>query len=82
MSSKTPDSFESLTPLNRSLQKDERQITHDPFPLRLGDIPMRVDLGAETLLAAKRGQRKIAVEIESFTQLSVRRLFHGSTDSE
>jgi hypothetical protein len=59
-----------------SLQKDEWQITHDPFPLRLGDIPMGIDLGAEKLLAAERGQRKIAVEIKSFATASDVATFH------
>lgn len=41
-------------------------ITHDPLPLKYGERDMYVDLGAEQLLAAEKGSRKIAVEIKTF----------------
>jgi hypothetical protein len=41
-------------------------ITDDPYFLKYGDEDMFVDLAAERLLAAERGEQKIAVEIKSF----------------
>jgi hypothetical protein len=41
-------------------------ITHDPFPLSYGKRDMYVDLGAEKVIAAERGEHKIAVEVKSF----------------
>lgn len=41
-------------------------ITHDPLTLRLGKTDVYVDLGAERLLAAEKGDQLIAVEIKSF----------------
>lgn len=45
-------------------------ITHDPLRLTLGMKDVYVDLGAERLLAAVKGQQKIAVEVKSFLGLS------------
>lgn len=53
-----------------ALTKDGWIITHDPLRLRWGLKDMYVDLGAEQLLAAAKGERKIAVEIKSFSGLS------------
>ena len=41
-------------------------ITHDPLTLHVGKKDLFVDLGAERLLAADKGERKIAVEVKSF----------------
>lgn len=43
--------------------------SHDPFFIRIGKRKGFIDLGAE-IIAAEREQRKIAVEIKSFTGLS------------
>lgn len=40
--------------------------THDPLKIKVGTVDMEIDLGAERLLAAERGEEKIAVEIKSF----------------
>lgn len=45
-----------------ALVRDGWTITHDPLTLRWGKKDMFVDLGAEKLLAAEKGERKIAVE--------------------
>lgn len=45
----------------------EWTITHDPLTLKLGKKDFYVDLGASQLLAAEKVDRKIAVEIKSFT---------------
>ena len=50
--------------------QDGWTITHDPLRLVWGAKDMYVDLGAEQLLAAEKGARKIAVEIKSFGSLS------------
>ena len=53
-----------------ALIKDGWTITDDPLRLTWGAKDMYVDLGAERLLAAIKGTRKIAVEIKSFSGLS------------
>ncbi len=53
-----------------ALQKDGWTITHDPLSLRIGKKDLFVDLGAEKLLAAEKGNTKIAVEIKSFVGTS------------
>lgn len=49
-----------------ALVNDGWIITHDPLTLRVGGRKLFVDLGAERLLAAEKGTRKIAVEIRPF----------------
>ncbi|MDZ8263036.1 XisH family protein [Nostoc sp. ChiQUE01b] len=49
-----------------SLTKDGWNITHDPLQIKVGGVDMEIDLGAERLLAAERGDEKIAVEVKSF----------------
>ncbi|MBI3958123.1 MAG: XisH family protein [Chloroflexi bacterium] len=52
--------------VREALIADGWTITHDPFPLSFGGHNMYVDLGAERMLAAERGNRLIAVEVKSF----------------
>jgi hypothetical protein len=52
--------------VKRALKKDGWTITHDPLFISFGGVDMYVDLGAERILAAQRGNEKIAVEIKSF----------------
>lgn len=49
-----------------ALIKDGWTITHDPFTLRVGGRSLYVDLGAEKLIAAERGPRRIAIEVKTF----------------
>jgi hypothetical protein len=56
--------------VKRALVKDGWTITHDPLHLAWGGRDMYVDLGAEQLVAAEKGERKIAVEIKSFVGAS------------
>jgi hypothetical protein len=56
--------------VKNALIKDDWTITHDPLSLKWGKKDMYVDLGAEQLLAANKADRKIAVEIKSFTSPS------------
>jgi len=58
------------THVRLALEKDGWTITHDPLRLTWGLKDLYVDLGAERLLAAEKGSRKIAVEVKSFTGAS------------
>jgi hypothetical protein len=49
-----------------ALIKDGWTITHDPLRVQWGKKDLYVDLGAERLLAAEKGEQKIAVEVKSF----------------
>ncbi|NET08584.1 MAG: fatty-acid oxidation protein subunit alpha [Symploca sp. SIO2B6] len=60
-----------------ALIKDGWTITHDPLTVKIGDVEMDIDLGADSLLAADRDNEKIAVEIKSFlVQASAIYQFH------
>lgn len=60
-----------------ALMKDNWVITHDPLMLKFSeDDRLRIDLGAEQLLAAERGVQKIAVEVKSFLSESAMFDFH------
>jgi XisH protein len=48
------------------LQRDGWLISHDPYPLQAGSFDLAIDLGAEKVIAAEQGEKKIAVEIKSF----------------
>jgi hypothetical protein len=49
-----------------ALIKDGWIVTDDPLHLEYGGKNMYVDLGAEEVISAERGGRKIAVEVKSF----------------
>jgi hypothetical protein len=52
--------------VKKALVKDGWAITHDPYRLPVGIRDSFVDLGAQKVVAAEKGTRKIAVEIKSF----------------
>ena len=52
--------------VKRALQKENWTITRDPFPLKIGEKHLLADLGAERLIDAEQGLRKIVVETKSF----------------
>ena len=52
--------------VKNALIKEGWNVTHDPLPIKVGGVDMEIDLGAEQLLAAERGDEKIAVEVKSF----------------
>ena len=52
--------------VRNALVKDGWTITDDPFRLVWGDRDFYVDLGAERVLAAEKGGKRIAVEVKSF----------------
>ncbi len=59
------------------LLNDGWTITDDPYLLTDYDPVWEVDFGAEKIIAARRGKRKIAVEVKSFVQQSFAYEFHG-----
>ena len=63
--------------VSNALQKDGWLITHDPYQLKVLDVEYEIDLGAEELVAAEKGGRKIAVEVKSFLRGSFVYEFHG-----
>ena len=53
-----------------ALIKDGWTITADPLSLAVGERTVYVDLGAEKLFAASKGNQRIAVEVKSFIRPS------------
>ena len=68
------DKFHDIVRL--ALEKDGWSITNDPLYIDFGQVQMRIDLGAEKLLAAQKEGEKIAVEIKSFLNPSAITDFH------
>lgn len=62
--------------VKNGLEKEGWVITDDPLRIRAGRVDMRIDLGAERLIAAEKGEEKIAVEIKSFITPSNISEFH------
>jgi len=62
--------------VKNGLEKEGWVITDDPLRIRAGRVDMRIDLGAEKLIAAEKGEEKIAVEIKSFVTPSNISEFH------
>ena len=59
-----------------ALEKEDWQITADPYQINVDDVDFEIDLAAEQLLAAQRESQKIAVEIKSFISTSNVSDFH------
>lgn len=57
--------------VKNALVKDGWTITDDPLFINFGGVNMYVDIGAEKIIAAEKGERKIAVEVKSFLGISV-----------
>jgi XisH protein len=64
--------------VRHALEKEGWVITDDPLFIRFGTVEMYIDLGAERVLAAERGEEKIAVEIKSFLGPSATTEFNGA----
>ena len=62
--------------VRNALLKDGWDITDDPLHLSVGEVDLYVDIGAEKMFAAEKEERKIAVEIKSFTSPSLVADFH------
>ena len=59
-----------------ALEKENWQITDDPLSLKYEEIPLYIDLAAQRLITAERGQEKIAVEVKCFLSDSAVSEFH------
>lgn len=59
-----------------ALENDGWTITHDPLLLSYGASNLEIDLGAERLIGAERGEERIAIEVKSFTEPSKVYAFH------
>lgn len=62
--------------VRHALEKEGWTITDDPLDLSIGEVELFADLGAERVIAAERGNEKIAVEIKSFVGQSPVSEFH------
>jgi hypothetical protein len=62
--------------VRNGLEKEGWLVTDDPLRIKAGGADMEIDLGAEKLIAAERGEEKIAVEIKSFIGTSNISEFH------
>ncbi len=54
-----------------ALKKDGWIITDDPLRIPTGGTIIKIDLGAERVITAERGEEKIAVEIKSLVTPSI-----------
>ena len=63
--------------VRNALEKDGWTITDDPLRLVVGADTMLVDLAAERLIAAERNEELIAVEIKGYDEPSTIHGFHG-----
>jgi len=59
-----------------ALQKEGWLITHDPLVLELSSGRLEIDLGADRLIAARKDNIQIAVEVKSFLSPSLTSDFH------
>jgi hypothetical protein len=63
----------------QALEKDGWIITHDPFIIQITEtIKLKIDLGAESTIAAQRNQEKVAIEVKSFIADSDISEFHSA----
>ena len=62
--------------VREALMKDGWTITHDPYYIITTGVNYPVDLGAEKIIGASKGNKKIAVEIKSFLAESLPNEFH------
>lgn len=62
--------------VKNALQKENWIVTDDPLEIELEEVTLKIDLGAERLIAAEREGEKIAVEIKSFVSSSAVSDFH------
>lgn len=59
-----------------ALHKEDWIVTDDPLEIELEDVTLKIDLGAERLIAAEKAGEKIAVEVKSFASNSAVSDFH------
>lgn len=61
-----------------ALEKEQWTITAEHLSVRFLGIQLWIDLAADRVIAAERGQEKIAVEVKSFLNTSVLSEFHAA----
>ena len=66
--------------VRKAVENDGWKITHDPLYIEIddGEYVLEIDLGAERVIAAEKGNEKIAIEIKSFAAPSILNGFHGA----
>ncbi|GAP99376.1 element excision factor XisH family protein [Leptolyngbya sp. NIES-2104] len=64
--------------VRQALIQEGWNITDDPLLVRYGPTNLKVDLGAERIIAAQRESEQIAVEIKSFLDASTVNDFHAA----
>ena len=62
--------------VKEALGKDDWIVTHDPYLIETEGTTYQVDLGAEKIIAAQKGEAKIAIEVKSFLKDSAVSEFH------
>ena len=53
-----------------ALENEGWHITDDPLYLKIGRIPIHIDIGAEKIIGAEKNGEKIAVEVKTFGIIS------------
>jgi XisH protein len=56
--------------VKQALEAEGWLITDDPLYIKVGQIPVHIDIGAEKLIGAERNGERIAVEIKTFGKAS------------
>jgi XisH protein len=64
--------------VKRGLIKEGWTITADPYFIQFGGIDQYIDIAAEKLIGAERGEQRIAIEVKSFTSSSMVTEFHAA----
>ena len=64
--------------VKQALVYDGWKVTDDPLSIKIGTIPIQIDLGAEKIIGAEKDGEKIAVEIKTFGILSFITAFHDA----
>ena len=57
-------------PVKIALENDGWSVTNDPLYITVGELFVFIDLGAERIIAAEKGDEKIAVEVKTFSNSS------------
>lgn len=56
--------------VRKALEGEGWKVTDDPLYLKIGQIPIHIDIGAEQLIGAEKAGERIAVEIKTFGSTS------------
>jgi XisH protein len=62
--------------VKEALQNEGWHITHDPLYLKIGKMPIHIDMGAQRIFGAEKEGKKIAVEVKTFSMPSFVAGFH------